>query len=68
MAHPSSRDNRRSKRLVEKPEEEIDWIDQEKGYKTCSFTSFYGGIKQRWLLVFSEPSLSEREIKSLEKN
>ncbi len=55
-----------AKRLVEKPEEEIDWIDQEKGYKTCSFTSFYGGIKQRWLLVFSEQAY-QREIKSLEK-
>ena len=54
------------KKLVEKSEEEIDWIEQDKGYKTCTFTSSYGDIEQRWLLVFSEQAY-QREKKTLEK-
>ncbi|KAG6559341.1 hypothetical protein RHABOEDO_000321 [Candidatus Rhabdochlamydia oedothoracis] len=43
-----------ARRLIEKTEEEIVWENREKGYKTSGFKSLYGGIEQRWLLVFSE--------------
>ena len=35
--------------LVEKPENEILWVEREKGYKTASFNSNYGDVDQRWL-------------------
>jgi transposase len=55
-----------AKALVEKVEEEIAWIEEEGGYKIAEYKSFYGGIEQRWLLVFSEQAY-ERERKTLEK-
>jgi transposase len=55
-----------AKNLVEKPDKEIAWMEGEKGYKTAEYKSFYGGIEQRWLLVFSEQAY-EREKSTLEK-
>ncbi len=55
-----------AKNLVEKPSEDISWIDVGNGYKISSFDSLYGEIKQRWLLVFSEQAY-HREKKTLEK-
>lgn len=55
-----------AKRLVEQPEKEVTWIEWEKGYKASSYSSMYGGIPQRWLLVFSEQAY-HREQKTLEK-
>ncbi len=55
-----------AKRLVEKADKEISWVEGEKGYKTAEYKSFYGGIEQRWLLVFSEQAY-KREKKTLEK-
>lgn len=49
-----------AKLLVEKADHEMGWIEREKGYKTASFFSEYGDIKQRWLLVYSEKAY-ERE-------
>ena len=53
--------------LVERPEAEMDWVDMEKGYKISPFKSSYGGIEQRWLLVYSAQAY-KREQKTLEKN
>ena len=53
--------------LLERPEAEIDWIDMEKGYKISPFKSSYGGMEQRWLLVYSAQAY-KREQKTLEKN
>jgi transposase len=55
-----------AKNLVEKADKEIAWAEGEKGYKTAEYKSFYGGIEQRWLLVFSEQAY-EREKNTLEK-
>lgn len=55
-----------SKSLVERAEADIIWQTHENGYKTASFASDYAGIKQRWLLVYSEQSY-EREKKTLAK-
>lgn len=52
--------------LVEKPENEILWVEREKGYKTASFNSNYGDVDQRWLLIYSKQSY-EREKKTFEK-
>jgi transposase len=55
-----------AKDLVEKLDKEIAWVEGEGGYKTAEYKSFYGGIEQRWLLVFSKQAY-EREKKTLEK-
>jgi len=53
-----------AKALVSVPKEELTWTDQGKGYSTVSTGSEYGGIKQRWVLVFSQQAY-EREKKTL---
>lgn len=55
-----------AKNLVEKVDKEISWVEVEGGYKIAGYKSFYGGIEQRWLLVFSEQAY-QREKKTLEK-
>lgn len=55
-----------AKRLVETANEKISWIERGNGYKTAEYNSSYGGIEQRWLLVFSEQAY-QREKKTLEK-
>lgn len=55
-----------AKALVMKTDEEINWQELEKGYKVATFKSTYGGIEQRWLLVYSEQAY-QREQKTLDK-
>src|SRR5262245_32277924 len=55
-----------ARNLIEKLDEKISWIEREGGYKTEEYQSSYGGIEQRWLLVFSEQAY-QREKKTLEK-
>ncbi len=55
-----------ARNLVEKPDEEISWETRKKGYRTSRYKSFYGGVEQRWLLVFSEQAY-QREKKTLER-
>ena len=43
-----------AKALTTKPDQEIEWKELEDGYKVSAFSSNYGGLKQRWLLVYSE--------------
>lgn len=52
--------------LVQKEDEEIDWFECENGYKISGFSSCYGDIKQRWLLVYSEKAYA-REKKTFHK-
>lgn len=54
-----------AKALCQTPDNEIEWIVRENGYKTASFESNYGEVKQRWLLIFSEQAYS-REKKTFE--
>lgn len=56
-----------AKRLIEIGYENVDWQTCEKGYKIAPFTSDYGGVEQRWLLVHSDQA-EKRERKTLEKN
>lgn len=56
-----------AKTLVMRPDEGIAWKEQDHGYKIAPFTSHYGGIQQRWLLVFSEQAYN-REKKTLDTN
>ena len=42
------------------------WIDLSNGYLIQPFTSEYGGVFQRWLLVYSDQAF-KRETKTLEK-
>jgi transposase len=55
-----------ARNLMEKMDEKIAWVQREGGYKTAGYQSSYGGIEQRWLLVFSEQAY-QRENKTLEK-
>lgn len=45
---------------------DVSWQIGENGYQWSEFCSMYGGIKQRWLLVFSQQAY-EREKKTLIK-
>ncbi len=56
---------KQAKLLLETPDSNIKWQDQGRGYKTSSHTSDYGGIKQRWLLVYTQEGY-QREKKTLE--
>ncbi len=55
-----------ARELVEKEATEIDWEECEKGYKMSSFSSNYGEVEQRWLLVYSEQSYA-REKKTFDR-
>jgi len=55
-----------ARQLVEKPNADIAWIERDKGYATASFTSTYGDIEQRWLLVYSQQAY-EREKETFER-
>jgi transposase len=55
-----------ARNLIEKTDGEISWVERGEGYKTAGYQSSYGGIEQRWLLVFSEQAY-QREKKTLEK-
>jgi transposase len=55
-----------AKQLVEKPSEDIVWIEMEGGYRLSRFASSYGEIDQRWLLIYSEQAY-QREKKTFEK-
>lgn len=52
--------------LSERLDNSIEWKLHEKGYKSASFESFYGDVKQRWLLIYSQQAY-EREKKTFEK-
>lgn len=56
-----------AKELIAMGYENVDWQVCEKGYKIAPFTSHYGGMEQRWLLVHSDQA-EKRERKTLEKN
>jgi transposase len=56
-----------AKELVALPDLSIPWVERDVGYKTASFESIYGGVKQRWLLVYSSHSYA-REKKTFERN
>jgi len=55
-----------AKNLVKKDTKNIEWKDRGNGYKTSGYTSYYGDIEQRRLLVYTEQGY-QREIKTLEK-
>ena len=55
-----------AKKLSEAGEAAIVWKECEKGYKIAPFLSEYGGVKQRWLLVYSQKAY-EREKKTFDR-
>ena len=56
-----------AKNLVKMNHDQIKWKVFQKGYKYSSHKSNYGGINQRWLLVYSEQAY-KREAKTFERN
>ena len=52
--------------LVSTPEEDLTWIQLNNGYSYSATISDYKGVKQRWLLFFSEAAY-HRECKTLDK-
>jgi transposase len=54
------------KTLCEKPKGAFEWIELGAGYQSVLINSDYGGIKQRWQLVYSEQAYT-REKKSFLK-
>ena len=59
---------KKSSLLLEQDSGDFSWsgVDGLDGYKISATTSDYGGIKQRWLLVYSEQAF-KRESKTLDK-
>jgi len=57
---------REAKDLSQKSDNELSWKQLAGGYKYHTVTSKFGGIEQRWLLVFSDAAY-ERESATLEK-
>ncbi|HVA99345.1 MAG TPA: IS1634 family transposase [Bacteroidia bacterium] len=55
-----------AKELLRKPENEFIWTERENGYHITPIFSSYGGVKQRWILVYSEHAYA-RESKTLDK-
>ena len=55
-----------SKNLIEQKDSSFSWEMLDKGYKITEQSSEHGGIKQRWLLVYSEQAY-KREQKTFEK-
>lgn len=53
--------------LISIKSQDVIWTQGENGYQWSEFCSLYGGIQQRWLLVYSEQAF-KREQKTLEKN
>ena len=45
-----------------KPKEEFIWSDQGNGYHITPLQSNYGGVKQRWILVYSEHAFIRESI------
>lgn len=56
-----------AKNLVERDRDTLKWIKLENGYEASPQTSYYGGVTQRWLVVFS-PQAYKREIITFEDN
>jgi transposase len=48
-------------------QQDVDWIELDNGYKIHAVKQYYGGVQQRWVLVFSEAAYA-REIVTLNKN
>lgn len=55
------------KDLVQMSAETFTWHEMDSNYRHCEIGCNYGGVEQRWLMVFSEHAY-KREIKTLEKN
>lgn len=55
------------KDLVEQEEESLKWMSLKNGYKISRHLSNFGGVPQRWVLVFSQKAY-EREKATAEKN
>jgi len=53
-------------KLVSLSSEQVAWVKSGNGYKWSEFCCTYGGIKQRWLLIFSQQAY-DREKKTLMK-
>lgn len=56
-----------AKELVQKNDTELVWKDLKNGYKIFAHTSQYAGVKQRWILVYSEQAY-QREAVTVQKN
>ena len=56
-----------AKALVQQLDVDVKWTMLNEGYKIAPFASNYGGVQQRWLLVFSQAAFA-RESKTIEKN
>lgn len=55
-----------AKNLLEQKDSDFKWTEIEKGYRYTEQKSLYGGIEQRWLLIYSEQAY-KRESKTFEK-
>jgi transposase len=55
-----------AKILLKRETKDFIWNDEGNGYSSTALLSNYGGVQQRWLMVFSQKAY-ERESKTLDK-
>ncbi len=55
-----------AKALLEAPRDRFDWQELEEGYQFVSMCSEYGGLRQRWLLIYSSQAY-DREHATFER-
>jgi transposase len=55
-----------AKALLRSPRESFTWMNQDNGYEIALISSMYGGISQRWVMVYSDQGF-ERESATLNK-
>jgi transposase len=48
--------------LIEKPDSELTWTEMDDNYKIYSEASLFGGVPQRWILVFSKKAYEREKI------
>ena len=48
--------------LIEGPDSELKWTEVDENYKIHADTSMFGGVEQRWLLIFSKKAYEREKI------
>lgn len=57
---------KQAKRWISQHNDELTWVDGSAGYRWSELETTYRGVKQRWVMFFSQEAY-EREIKTLRK-
>lgn len=48
--------------LLERPDSELAWTEVDENYRIHADTSMFGGVRQRWMLIFSKKAYEREKI------